>query len=195
MLSGGCSQRPATGQRTIKLPSGSSRTGWFVQRKSRSALKKIRLLLTPDGGRPKQQQGQRLPITTTDRPSIIKKSTSRQIKGEPRLPFVLSGVLGMQRILSASAPARDGASKAQASLPAGLAQSRAGALPPLPPTTCVYSGLLPFNSSMLISRIRNFWILPVTVMGNSSTNLKWRGILKWAMWRLHQVCSSSSLAQ
>ncbi len=33
-------------------------------------------------------------------------------------------------------------------------------------------------SSMLISRMRNFWILPVTVIGNSSTNLKWRGILK-----------------
>src|SRR5690606_6252087 len=34
------------------------------------------------------------------------------------------------------------------------------------------------TSSMLISRIRNFCILPVTVIGKSSTNLKCRGVLK-----------------
>jgi hypothetical protein len=38
-------------------------------------------------------KGQRLPKTTTDRPSIIKKEhAQRQIKGELRLPFVLSGI-------------------------------------------------------------------------------------------------------
>ncbi|MGO1270126.1 MAG: hypothetical protein ACTMI6_12610, partial [Pseudomonas bubulae] len=50
----------ATGQRRIKLPSGSTRTGWITGLiagdKSGSALKKIRLLLTPDGGRTKTQQ-------------------------------------------------------------------------------------------------------------------------------------------
>ena len=38
-------------------------------------------------------KGSRLPKTTTDRPSIIKKEhAQRQIKGELRLPFVLSGI-------------------------------------------------------------------------------------------------------
>jgi hypothetical protein len=38
-------------------------------------------------------KGQRLPITKTDRPSIIKKEhAQRQIKGELRLPFVLFGI-------------------------------------------------------------------------------------------------------
>jgi hypothetical protein len=38
-------------------------------------------------------KGSRLPKTTTDRPSIIKKEhAKRQIKGELRLPFVLSGI-------------------------------------------------------------------------------------------------------
>src|SRR5207253_6259679 len=34
------------------------------------------------------------------------------------------------------------------------------------------------NSSMDCSRILNFWILPVTVIGNASTNFQYRGILK-----------------
>jgi len=38
-------------------------------------------------------KGQRLPKTKTDRPSIIKKEHAQQkIKGELRLPFVLSGI-------------------------------------------------------------------------------------------------------
>ena len=67
----------ATGQRRIKLPSGSTRTGWITgliaSDKSGSALKKIRLLLIPHGDRTKQQQRATVPKTTIDRPSIIKK--------------------------------------------------------------------------------------------------------------------------
>ena len=33
------------------------------------------------------------------------------------------------------------------------------------------------SSSTATSRILNFWILPVTVIGNASTNFQWRGIL------------------
>lgn len=33
------------------------------------------------------------------------------------------------------------------------------------------------SSFAIASRIRNFWILPVTVIGKESTNLMWRGIL------------------
>src|SRR5437016_12704507 len=37
------------------------------------------------------------------------------------------------------------------------------------------------SSSTAISRIRNFWTLPVTVIGKPSTNFQWRGILKDAI--------------
>ncbi|MCY1559860.1 hypothetical protein D9M68_969400 [compost metagenome] len=47
---------------------------------------------------------------------------------------------------------------------------------------------------MLISRMRNFWILPVTVIGKASTKRKKRGTLKWAMRSLAQARSSSSVA-
>ena len=40
----------------------------------------------------------------------------------------------------------------------------------------VFSWVSP-SSRIISSRIRNFWILPVTVMGKPSTNLMWRGIL------------------
>ena len=79
----GCFQeQPATGQRTIKLPSGSSRIGWIAKRKSRSALKKIRLLLIPDGDHQNSGKGSRLLKTTTGRPSIIKKEhVTTKLKG------------------------------------------------------------------------------------------------------------------
>jgi hypothetical protein len=34
---------------------------------------------------------------------------------------------------------------------------------------------------MEISRMRYFWTLPVTVIGNSSAMWMYRGILKWAI--------------
>ncbi|PYB88385.1 hypothetical protein DMX03_10520 [Pseudomonas koreensis] len=46
--------------------------------------------------------------------------------------------------------------------------SRAGSLPQ---KFFDYRSIV-FSSSILISRILNFWILPVTVIGNASTNLK-----------------------
>ena len=67
----------ATGQRIIKLPSGSTRTGWITGfiagDKSGSALKKIRLLLIPNGDRKKTKQRATVTKTTINRPSIIKK--------------------------------------------------------------------------------------------------------------------------
>ena len=37
------------------------------------------------------------------------------------------------------------------------------------------------SSLVIISRITNFWTLPVTVIGNVSTNRTYRGILKCVM--------------
>ncbi|MFK3798899.1 hypothetical protein [Pseudomonas sp. NPDC088444] len=56
-----------------------------------SALKKIRLLLTPDGGRSKSQKG--LATKNNNRPPKNKKEHAmQQLEGELRLPFLLSGV-------------------------------------------------------------------------------------------------------
>ena len=41
-------------------------------------------------------------------------------------------------------------------------------------------------TSLAISRRRNFWILPVLVLGNSA-NTTWRGHLKLARWLRHQA--------
>jgi hypothetical protein len=50
-------------------------------------------------------KGSRFPKTKTDRPSITKKEhAQRQIKGEPRLPFVLSGICVFHRLTLYSTP-------------------------------------------------------------------------------------------
>jgi hypothetical protein len=55
-----------------------------------SALKKIRLLLTPDGGRSKSKKG--MATKNNNRPPKNKKEHAIELEGEPWLPFVLSGV-------------------------------------------------------------------------------------------------------
>ena len=45
----------------------------------------------------------------------------------------------------------------------------------------VFAAFSPSRASTA-SRMMNFWILPVTVIGNSSTNSTYRGILLWAIW-------------
>ena len=50
---------------------------------------------------------------------------------------------------------------------------------------------------MAVSRILNFWIFPVTVMGKSSaaaTNFQYFGTLKWAIFPLQKAFMSSSVS-
>ena len=48
------------------------------------------------------------------------------------------------------------------------------------------------SSTTLISRMRNFWTLPLMVIGKSSTNLMCRGVLKWTMRPLQNSRSASA---
>ena len=49
------------------------------------------------------------------------------------------------------------------------------------------------SSAMAVSRILNFWILPVTVIGNSEAIFQYRGTLKWARRSRQKARSSSSV--
>ena len=51
-----------------------------------------------------------------------------------------------------------------------------------------------FNFFSMVSFITNFWIFPVTVVGNSVTNEIYFGILKWDIFPLQNCRTSSSFS-
>lgn len=137
-------------------------------------------------------------------PSQIQPEPRIGVRGDPRVGFAeqlridTGGLEDLPLLAALPAPLhqrladqahRDGALGARLSLAVVLHPSLSPRCAP-PATLAQERGAAPSSqsrpwrsasrriSSMLTSRMRNFWILPVTVIGNSSTNLKWRGILK-----------------
>src|SRR5260221_2646977 len=51
------------------------------------------------------------------------------------------------------------------------------------------------NSSIMAALMMNFWTLPDVVVGKVSTNLMYRGILKWAIWPRQKARMSSAPAE